>query len=151
MRKKNILLLLFFCILAYFVIAQDGITNTDIISMKTAKISDDVIISKIITSKCNFDLTVQGLSGLYSSKIGAKIIKTMFTKTTPVEVITNDDVINMIPSKISTEIIRIKIRSTPHNFDVSPDGLIKLKAGKVPKDVVTDMMISPILKPKVKP
>ena len=149
MRKIKILMLFFCCLLIQNVLAQVAVKNTDIISMKIAKISEDIIISKMITSKCNFDLSVQWLSGLYSAKIVSKIIKTMFTKTTCVDEINNDDVLNMVTAKISTEIIRIKIRSTPHNFDVSPDDLIKLKKGKVPKDIVTDMMINPVQKSRL--
>jgi hypothetical protein len=33
--------------------------------------------------------------------------------------------------------------STPHDFDVSPDGLIKLKTAKVNPSIVKTMMVNP--------
>lgn len=68
----------------------------------------------------------------------------MFSASPPTDNITNVDVLNMTNSKLSKEIIRFKILSSPHNFDVSPDGLIKLKAGNINKDVMKDMFVNPV-------
>lgn len=83
-------------------------TNKDIISMRMAKISDNIIITKIVTGRCNFDLTAAGIIGLYNSKVSVKVIKAMFTASPPTDNIGNDDVINLTNSKVPQDVIRFK-------------------------------------------
>lgn len=141
--KKIILLFLCTAFIAH-VFAQESITNKDIIMMKTSKMSDDIVITKITSSTCDFDLTTSGILELKNAKITDKVVKEMLTASPTEEVMTNDDVINMYQSKISIPIILAKIDVTAHDFDVSPDGLIKLRTAKVPKNIVKKMMEAPV-------
>ncbi len=55
------------------------------------------------------------------------------------EVMTNDEVISLVKAGLSKQIIINKIRTSKTNFDLSTDGLIKLKSSKVDDDIVTAM------------
>lgn len=129
--------LLFFGLVAF---AQDLITNRDIIAMKGSKISDDLVIVKINTSTCDFDLSNQKLMELKDSKISDRVIKQMITKTSTKPEITNDDVINMKMTKLSDDVVRHMIKNCPHRFDASPGGLIKLSNAKVSSTIIKDVM-----------
>ena len=67
----------------------------------------------------------------------------MFTSSPPIVTIYNEDVVSLTNAKISKDIINQTIMSTPHDFDVSPDGLIKLKTAKVNPSIVKTMMVNP--------
>lgn len=141
MKKIILLSIAFFTITVSF--AQRAITNKDIILMKTGKMTDDVILAKINSSKCNFDLTTAGLTDLKNAKISDNVVKQMFQASPPKETITNDDILAMCQSSISTAIIKTKMDFTNHNFDVSPEALIKLTTAKVPKDIIKEMIANP--------
>ncbi|WP_436417635.1 hypothetical protein KCV26_15955 [Petrimonas sulfuriphila] len=128
---------------SFQVMAQDMITNQDIISMKSAKIGDDVILTKITSSQCDFDLSMSGLIDLKNAKISDNIIKQMLISSPPNETITNEDIIGMYKAKISNSIIKDKMLATNHQYDVSSNGLIDLTTAKVPKDVVKLMIEEP--------
>ena len=50
--------------------------------------------------------------------------------------LTNNDVIRMVQEKVDEDLIMRAIRTSDTNFDVSPDGLIQLKKGKVKKPIL---------------
>ncbi len=138
------IVLFFFCMsFIANVFSQEPITNKDIIMMKSSKMSSDIIISKIRSSPCEFDLTTAGILELKNAKITDNVIKEMLTACPPKEAMTNDDVINMYQSKVTSSVIIAKIEVTEHDFDVSPEGLIKLTAAKIPKTIVKKMMETP--------
>jgi hypothetical protein len=53
--------------------------------------------------------------------------------------LTNNDVIRMVQEKVDEDVIMRAIRTSDSNFDVSPDGLIQLKRGKVKKHIIAAM------------
>ena len=121
--------------------AQDAaFSNKDVISMKSAKISDDLILSKIATGKCSFDMTTQGLIALKDSKISEKIVKAMLNASPSAEMITNDDIIKLTGANISDNIILAKIAGTKCNFDLTSQGLITLKNSKISEKIVKTML-----------
>lgn len=67
----------------------------------------------------------------------------MFVASPPMETITNDDVIKLSDSDVSTTILREKISKTAHKFDVGSEALIKLKTAKVSDSVVKEMILNP--------
>lgn len=141
---KYILVSIVSLFLVQLLLAQKPITNGDILAMRNAKFSDKNIISTMATAKCDFDLTTDGLISLKGEKLSERIIKSMFIVSPPKsDLMTNDEVIKLVTAKISDDIINIKIRSTPHKFDISPTALIKLKNARVPKSVVNTMTITP--------
>ena len=56
------------------------------------------------------------------------------------EVLTNDSVISMVKAGLPESVIISKIGTSPKKFDTSTDGLIKLKAAKVPDKVIEAMI-----------
>lgn len=58
------------------------------------------------------------------------------------EVVTNEEVIALVKAGVGKEIIINKIRKSSTNFDLSTDGLIKLKESGVDDDIVTVMFES---------
>lgn len=142
--KKLALLSFLLCSVFQVASAQKVITNKDIVSMRNAKFSKKDIVSTMATAKCDFDLTIEGLIALKGQKISDKIIKSMFIVSPPInDSITNKDIIKLSDAGISEDIINIKIRSTPHQFDISPEALIKLKNAKVSKDIIKTMQLFP--------
>jgi hypothetical protein len=56
------------------------------------------------------------------------------------EVLTNDSVISMVKAGLPESVIVTKISTSQRKFDTSTDGLIKLKAAKVPDKVIEAMI-----------
>ncbi|MGC4234226.1 MAG: hypothetical protein QM594_14700 [Niabella sp.] len=123
--------------------AQELITNKDVIAMKTSKVAEDLIVSKINTGNCDFDLTAEGLGGLKMAKLSDKTIKLMITASSEKPMLTNDDIVAMKTAKIADDIVKHLIVNSPHDFNISTDGLIKLNAAKISKSVLKDMMSNP--------
>ena len=123
--------------------AQEVLTNKEIISLQIAKISQDIILAKIATSKCTFDLTTQGIIELDAAKLSDRVIKNMFIASPPKGVLLNQDIIRIANSDVSTSLLKDAIKLSPHSFELSPEALINLKNQKVPDSVVKDMILSP--------
>lgn len=119
------------------------LTNKEVISLVNAKISQDIILTKMSGSKCSFDLTAQSLIELDAAKVSDKIIKSMLIASPPKVIWGNQDIIRVAKSEVSTSLLREVIKQSPHKFDVTPEALIILKNEKVPDSVVKDMLISP--------
>ena len=143
---KKIILTIICTTFIVAIFAQNAITNKDIIMMKTSKMSDDIVLTKIKSSGCDFDLSTAGILELKNAKISDKVVKEMLTASPPEEVMTNEDVVKLHQAKISSAIILAKMDVTKHDFDVSPDGLIKLTTAKIPKNIVKKMIDEPIRK-----
>jgi len=145
MKKYLFSFVLLMC--AVILNAQEAITNKDIIAMKTSKIAEDLIVSKINTENCSFDLTSQGLAGLKAAKVSDKTVKQMIVVSTEKPTLSNEDIVAMKTAKISDDIVKHLIVNSPHDFDVSTDGIIKLNTAKVSKSVLKDMMSNPTNRP----
>ncbi len=57
--------------------ASDVLTNADVIKMVKAKLGDDIIISTVNTSDCNFDTSVNGMVKLKEAGVSDPVIKAM--------------------------------------------------------------------------
>ena len=57
------------------------------------------------------------------------------------EVLTNQNVMNLVQKGLPPSVIIAKIRSAKNNFDVSIDTLIKLKENNVPDEVKVQLSI----------
>jgi TonB family protein len=62
------------------------------------------------------------------------------TSPQPASSLTNLDVIAMVNSGLSLEVILAKINAVPCSFDTSPEGLRRLKDAHVPDEVVIEMV-----------
>ncbi len=124
-------------------LAQDILDNRGIISLLGSKMSQDIVITKISSSKCKFDLSVNGLVELKEGRVPDKIVKAMFTASPPTEIMNNEDVIKLSNSRIGSAIVKEKLMRTPHKFDVSSEALVRLKEAKVSDAVIKDMILSP--------
>ena len=58
--------------------------------------------------------------------------------------LTNKDVVEMLKSGLSADIVIAKIRTSQNNFDTSPAALSDLKAGNVPEAVILEMVKGPV-------
>ena len=58
------------------------------------------------------------------------------------DLLTNDEVISLSKAGLSSSIIIDKIRNSKSNFDLTTDGLIKLKQAGIPDDIVSAMMMA---------
>ncbi len=123
--------------------APEVLTNETVVQMVIAKVPREVIQAKIQSARVNFDMSVQGLLGLYANKVPTDIMKAMMSagpKKASSEVLTNQSVIQMVTGKLPKDVILEKIQATKADFDVTSTGLISLNANKVPKDIVKVMM-----------
>lgn len=128
--------------------SQNTITNKDVIAMHSAKISEDLILSKIAAATCDFELTAKGLIWLKDAKISEKVLLKMIEASPPTQIFQNEDIISLVGNKFSIKMIKGIIFNSPHEFDTSPDGLIQLTKAKVPKAIVKEMMANPTKLPE---
>ena len=79
--KKLISVLLFAIFAVNFLYAQTGepITNNTILKMVKGKLSDDLIIDEISSSKVNFDLSDEAVKTLSAGNVSDKVIEAMKT------------------------------------------------------------------------
>ena len=75
-----------------------------------------------------------------AEKPGSGIAMPELASTAPKSKLRNADVISMVGSGLSSEIIVAKINASKCGFDTSPDGLKQLKAAHVPNGVLLEMI-----------
>jgi len=121
-------------------VAQDVLTNSDIVAMNDARVARSLISQKINASTCNFDVGTPGLIALKTAKVPEPIIETMLARSPSRETLSNDDVIRLYEAGLSRGLITKKIQGSPSRFDLTPTGLIRLRAAKVPDALVKAMM-----------
>lgn len=66
--------------------APEIVTNQTVLDMVNAKLPADLIVTKIQTSKCNFDLSTAALVKLNESAVPADVIKVMMQKNSAPEI-----------------------------------------------------------------
>lgn len=135
--------------------APEVLSNTSVVNMIAAKVSKDLILTKIRTTKSGFEVTAAGLVRLHQSKVPEDVIIAMMNADPklvapspgPAEVLTNNEIVQMVLGKLPRRLIIEKIRVTKARFDVTSDGLVSLQTSKVPDDVVKAMMSAPVAPP----
>lgn len=123
--------------------AQEKLTNKDVVSMTTAKVAQDLILTKMTASSCDFNLGSAALVELKTARVSEKVVKAMFRASPPKVPLKNEDVIQLNNADVSRSIILEAIKVTPNKFDTSVDGLVKLTIAKVPDAIVKEMLKSP--------
>jgi hypothetical protein len=78
-----------------------------------------------------------------NSLIILAILSFSFIQAQNSDTLNNDGVIKLYQSGFSTDIIKSKINSSPAKFDVSVNGMMKLKENKIPDDLITLMVTNP--------
>lgn len=71
------------------------------------------------------------------------VLSFLFIKAQSSDTLTNDGVIKLYQSGFSTDLIKTKINSSPAKFDVSVNGMMKLKENKVPDELINLMVTNP--------
>jgi len=130
------------------------LSNTSVVNMIAGKVSKDLILAKIRTTKSGFDVTAAGLVRLHQSKVSQEVIIAMMAAAGdsklavpvagPPEVLTNNEIVQMVMGQLPRPLIIEKIRVTKARFDVTSDGLVSLQTSKVPDEVVKAMMTAPV-------
>ena len=133
------------------------LSNTSVVNMIAGKVSKDLILTKIRTTKSGFDVTAAGLVRLHPSKVSQEVIIAMMAAaadpklavraTGPAEALTNNDIVQMVMGQLPRPLIIEKIRVTKARFDVTSDGLVSLQSSEVPDEVVKAMMSAPVAPP----
>lgn len=126
--------------------AGEVLTNESVVQMITGRVPKDLIVTKIRTTKSNFDVSASGLISLNTSKVPGDIIKMMMNAAAGTggkdarESLTNDAIIRMVNGQLSKDIIVTKIQMSKPDFDLTTSGIINLNQNKVSQDVVKAMM-----------
>lgn len=123
-----------------FAYADETLTNQSIISLVAAKVSSQIIISKVKSTANNYDLSSQGVIDLKQGKVGDPIIMEMLLAAKDLPLVMNEDVIKMNTAKVSKNVILKKISLSRCNFNTNTDALIALKAANVPEPITKVMM-----------
>ena len=133
------------------------LSNASVVNMITGKVSKDLILAKIRGTKSGFDVTAAGLVRLHQSKVPQDVIIAMMAASAdtklaipskdPVEILTNNEVIQMVMGSLPRPLIIEKIRVSKSRFDVTSEGLVSLQTSKVPDEVVKAMMAAPVAPP----
>ncbi|HET6995126.1 MAG TPA: hypothetical protein VFI06_09105 [Chitinophagaceae bacterium] len=66
-----------------------------------------------------------------------------FIQAQDTDTLNNDGVIKLYQSGFSTDLIKAKINSSPAKFDVSVNGMMKLKENKIPDDLINMIVSNP--------
>ena len=133
------------------------LTNEAVIQMVTGKLSKDLIIGKIGSTKSGFDLSSEGIIALSTNKVDPKIVTTMIDAAQNSirrgtaapslkgldEVLTNDIIVRMVTTKVPRQLILTKIQISRSAYDISATGLVALNTAKVPEEVIKAMMAPP--------
>lgn len=130
--------------------AQAGaevLTNESITQMVAGKVPKDLIVTKIKTTKSNFDLSPEGLIALSTGKVSSDVMKLMLTTSAGASgavkpTLTNEGVIKMVAGGLSRDIITTKIQLSKPGYDLTTNGLLDLNKNKVSEDVQKAMMAS---------
>ena len=132
------------------------LSNASVVNMIAGKVSKDLILTKIRGTKSGFDVTAGGLVRLHQSKVPQDVIIAMMAASAdtklavpskdPAEILTNNEVIQMVMGSLPRPLIIEKIRVTKARFDVTSEGLVSLQTSKVPDEVVKAMMAAPVAK-----
>jgi len=141
--------------------AAEVLSNTSVVNMISARVSKDLILTKIRTTKSGFDVTASGLVRLHQSKVPQDVIVAMMAAagdpklavpaTGPAEVLTNNEIVQMVMGQLPRSLIIEKIRVSKARFDVTSDGLVSLQTSKVPDEIVKAMMTAPVAPPPKSP
>lgn len=62
---------------------QEVLTNASVIELQKMDLGDGVILDKIKTSKCDFDVSLEGLKQLKDAKVSSAVIQAMITAKAP--------------------------------------------------------------------
>ena len=125
---------------------QEVITNENVIQMIVGKVPKDLILTKVQTTKSEFDLSPEGLIKLALNKVPNDIVKTMILTTSTARgsaappALDNAAVIKLVTGQVSKDVITTLIQTSKAGYDLTTDGLIALNQNKVPQDVVKVMM-----------
>ena len=138
--------------------AAEVLSNSSVVNMIAGKVSKDLILAKIRGTKSGFDVSAAGLVRLHQSKVPQDVIVAMMAafadpklavpSKDPVEILTNNEIIQMVMGSLPRPLIIEKIRVTKARFDVTSEGLVSLQTSKVPDEVVKAMMAAPVAPPK---
>ena len=132
------------------------LSNASVVNMIAGKVSKDLILTKIRGTKSGFDVTAAGLVRLHQSKVPQDVIIAMMAASSdtklavpskdPPEILTNNEVVQMVMGNLPRPLIIEKIRVTKARFDVTSEGLVSLQTSRVPDEVVKAMMAAPVAK-----
>ncbi|MEQ1692741.1 MAG: hypothetical protein ABMA00_15730 [Gemmatimonas sp.] len=137
--------------------ATEVLTNQQIIQMSAGGVPKGIMLIKIRITRSAYDLSSVGLVRLTASGVHREIIEAM-TNATQVatanglastqpsdteEVLTNDAIVRMVSGGVARSIIDAKLRSSRSSFDLSAEGLVRLKDNKVPEDLIKALLPSP--------
>ncbi len=146
---------LVFGMLAFFVKcpvqAQEILTNQSILAMYQNHVSSGIMVDKIRASHTQFDLSTNGLRQLLTAKVSDSVIEAMMLGTTMTDILTNTDVISLKEVNMSRRLMTQKINGSRAQFDMTTNGLIQLKNGKVPDAIQKIMMAAPYAQSTDKP
>ncbi len=120
--------------------AQETLTNQSIVSLVKAKISPDLIIDKIKFSPSNFDLGTKGIIDLTKEGVKSNVLEAMMLTSDNLPILRNQDIIDLHVSRIAKDVILNKITYSECNFNITVEGMVELKANKVPDAVVKVVM-----------
>lgn len=136
--------------------AAEVLSNSSVVNMIAGKVSKDLILTKIRGTRSGFDVTAAGLVRLHQSKVPQDVIIAMMAASSdaklavpskdPAEILTNNDVVQMVLGNLPRPLIIEKIRVSKARFDVTSEGLVSLQTSRVPDEVVKAMMAAPVAK-----
>ena len=133
------------------------LSNDDVIQLVKGDLSRDLVIAKIQATRPGFDITTSGIVRLSKNRVHWKVIREMINVLqagrangsasivagTENEVLTNEDVVQLVSNNIDRGLIALKMSTTRLAFDLSASGMVRLNQSKVPSDLIKAMMSPP--------
>jgi hypothetical protein len=138
---KTPLLLLLGWLLVGPALAQEKLTNENIIALVQARMAKSLVLDKIKASLPQFDMRTPAVIQLRTAKVPDAIVDAMMIASAPMPPMRNQDVMDLYAAGVSRDIILKKIQYSETRFDLSTNALLELKAAKIPDPLLKVMMV----------
>ena len=150
--KLRLLLPLLLFVFAEFTFAQKAevLTNKTITDLVQAGLDDAIIVSKIESSPCKFDLSTAALVALKKEKVSSDIIKEMMAKTqgkSPVKL----DVAPTPAPVAAKEVPTMDMVNIPHGYDSKANTINDLEKSvvSIKGKITVGAFLSPLSSPPI--
>ncbi len=131
--------------------AQQALTNSSVVQMVKAGLSESVVVDAIHTQPHQFSLSAGDLIALKQSGVSDAILAAMLTANgspsgasagagIAQQMLTNNSIVQMVKSGQSESFIAAAIQKQPHQFSVFPADLVALNQAGVSKPILEAMM-----------
>jgi hypothetical protein len=121
-------------------LAQDTLTNADVLKLVKAGLSEQFVLRNINEQSSSFVTEVGNLVELKQANVSERVISAMVKKNPPREGVNSEGIIRLAKSGYSDSFLQELIKSNPSKFRTGTDRIVELKSAGVSEAVIAAMM-----------